>query len=149
MTPRDGIGTTDTISSLALVACCVISAMVLISSISYAFGKERDSKLRLLTESGSALFKRLLDSLTEIGCDGIRYLRCNWEDALSKFTESEGDDPNISCTITVRIFQRPDFVLTIGSESRHSSMTKDFAAPALLITGHSCLPTEIRMVVGI
>lgn len=149
MRPNSKYAVTDTISSMALVACCILSSMVLISSLSYSFGEKNDSAIRILNDSGNALFKELLGHLTEIGCDGIRYLRNNWASIVATFECSGHDNLTISCTITIRILHQQDFSRVVAGNLHGCALTKQFSAPALFMTGHSCLPAEILMVVGI
>jgi len=149
MTYISGDGVTDTISSTALVACCILSSMVLISTLSYSFGEKNDQQLRILNDRGNALFKESLERLTEIGPNGIRYLRNDWAERAEAFECPNDDNLTVSCTITIRIFHQPDFSRAIAGDLGECALTKRFSAPALFMTGHSYLPAEILMVVGI
>ena len=141
-------GTTDTISSIALVGCCILSSMVLISSLSYSFGERGALQLRILTENGEALFHEFIKSVSDIGLDGVRYLRNDWPNVMDEFAIDENCSCTISCTMSIRIFHQPEYVVTINGDPMRCPLMKRFAAPALLLTGHSCLPVELSMVVG-
>lgn len=140
---------TDTISSIALVACCILSSLILISSLSYSFGERTALQLQTIREEGTFLFQEFVGLLTEIGKEGIRYLRNDWIRIADAFGPGDNFSLRVSCYATIRILNQPEYVILISCNSMRCSLTERFAVPALFLTGHSSLPAEISMVVGI
>lgn len=106
-------------------------------------------QLQILSEEGVPIFQEFVELLTEIGQDGVRYLRNDWIRIADAFRPGDNFSLHVSCSATIRILNQPEYVTMISGNFLRCSVTERFAVPALLLTGHSSLPAEISMVVGI
>lgn len=146
---RSHLAATDTISSIALVSCCVVSSLVLIATLSYSFGERTILQIHILTEEGNLIFHKLIEQFTDTGDDGIRYLRNDWKSVTIDIRPWLNKSSIIFCIAYIRTFHQPELIIADFGNPSECKFTECFNAPALLLTGYSAIPAELSMVVGI
>jgi len=146
---EDARGTTDVLSSLPIIACCIFAVMVLVAAIGQAaggrFGRTGDGGME---ESCEALLEEALRNMTVRSEDGRRYLDGDWGKRAPLVPAPNFQDTSMSSAIEVRLLGAPSCEFLLSGNMSSCLEVYSASAPVLLITGGICVPGEIVVRVG-
>ena len=146
---EDAHGTTDVLSSLPIIACCISAVMVLVAAIGQAaggrFGRIGDDGM---DESCEALLEQALRNMTIRSDDGRRYLDGDWSKRAPLVSALNFQDTSMSSAIEVRLLGAPSCEFLLSGNTSICLEVYSASAPVLLITGGICVPGEVVARVG-
>jgi hypothetical protein len=140
---------TDILSSLPIIACCIISVMILVGSFGHAMSRgfiDRDSGA--LDESCNRLLSAAMGLLTSGADDGLRYLAQDWCDRLKDNDVGIAVGPGASASIVVRVLGQAQSEFSLVGDTSLCDELRSASAPVLLVSGGKVSPGEVMALVG-
>lgn len=135
-------GSTDTLSTLPLVACCAVAVVVLIAAMKHAAGGV-SPEIEELTSFCSELLENAERNLTRMSEDGRIYLNPGWTELAAEIEMPENVPGDISSLVIVRILGRAEFSLPIYGDVSSCSEVVSSAEPFIFVEGGVRLPGEL------
>jgi len=142
---NDAAGTTDVLSSLPIIACCIFAVMMLVAAIGQSAG--RDGREGLEGPCGE-LLDEALRNLTAQSEDGRRYLYMDWEERAGALRPAECSDALLTSSIEVRLLGVNSSELILHGNLSSCREVFSEGAPVLLVSGRCTIPGEIVARVG-
>jgi len=143
---NDEHGTTDVLSSLPIIACCIFAVMILVAAIGQsAGGRGKDEGL---SDSCNALLEQALKNMTVRSEDGRHYLDKDWRERAAILAPVGSEEGTVSSAIEVRLLGENTSMTGLSGNIGGCRESFSASAPVLLITGNICIPGEIIARVG-
>lgn len=148
--PAGAEGATDVLSSLPIIACCIIAVMVLVAAIGQTSGNGYEGGGgAALDDSCAALLDETLNLLTERSEDGRRYLDADWRGRAVDVPLPESPIEGASYAVTVRLLGERDTECSLSGNISACSEVFSESAPVMLVSGGVCIPGDIIARVGL
>ncbi|HUW42804.1 MAG TPA: hypothetical protein VMW02_01060 [Thermoplasmata archaeon] len=139
---------TDVLSSLPVIACCIVSVMMLMGAFSHALaGGYRDSESKALVEECQRILSTTLLHLTSAR-DGRRYIAHDWEDRLKGIDFNPEAGRDASASIEVRLFDHAPYELALTGNTSMCQEVRSASEPVILINHGRLNPGEIIVRAG-
>jgi hypothetical protein len=140
---------TDVLSSLPIIACCVVSVMMLMGAFSHAMaGGSGDSGSKALLEECRRILSAALGHLATESQDGRRYIAHDWEDRLKGVDFDLEARLDASASIEVRLFDKAPYELVLAGNISMCQEVRSASEPMILIDHGRLNPGEIIVKVG-
>lgn len=139
----------DVLSSLPVIACCIVSVMILVGVFAntMAVGSS-DSKGGALDEECQRVLSLVLRALTSESEDGRRYIAHDWEIKLRSMEFDSDGRLDSSASIEVRLFRLATFELAVAGDISSCQEVRSASEPMILIDHGRLVPGEIIAKVG-
>jgi len=140
---------TDVLSSLPIIACCIVSVMILMGTFSHAMaGGSGDSEGKALIEECQRILSTALGHLTSESQDGRRYIAHDWEDRLKSIDLDPETERDASASIEVRLINQAPYELALAGNISMCQEVRSASEPVILIDHGRLIPGEIIVKVG-
>jgi len=140
---------TDVLSSLPIIACCIVSVMILMGVFSHTMaGGSGDSGGKALIEECQRILSTALGHLTSESQDGRRYIAHDWVDRLEGIDLDMETGRDASASIEVRLFDRAPYELALTGDISICQEVRSASEPVILIDHGRLIPGEIIVKVG-
>lgn len=148
MMRSDG-ATTDVLSSLPMIACCIVAVMVLIAAITSVVARQSASnESDHLSEDCRRLISEVMNAVTSEASDGRRYLAHDWQARVPGLAPDLSLDPGVSACIEVRVLGLLPWECTFAGNISECSEVRTLIEPVLIVDGQNCVPGELTAKVG-
>lgn len=146
---RSRAATTDVMSSLPLIGCCVVAVMVLLAAIGQDAARTAHNDESISLDEGcSMLLSKVLGLLTSVADDGVRYLTPDWKARMISLQSEATSGPEMPSSIIVRVFNSGESKFSISGNISLCRDVKSSSEPVLLVTSGDRIPGEIIVMVG-
>ena len=139
-------GTTDTISSLPIIACGVVSVMVLLEAMAIVSPSQVSEES--LISHARYILDNALTRLTEQSEGGRRFLFNDFELRIKVLMFSLKIEDGISSSLEVRLLNELASTFKISGDVKLTNQRVTIGAPVLYMKGGAPYPAEIIVVVG-
>jgi hypothetical protein len=140
---------TDVLSSLPIIACCIVSVMILMGTFSHAMaGGSGDSEGKVLLEECERILSVALGHLTSESQDGRRYIAHDWEGRLEGIDFGLEIGRSTSASIEVRLFDQAPYELALAGNISMCQEVRSASEPVILIDNGRLNPGEMIVKVG-
>jgi hypothetical protein len=146
---RSESAATDILSSLPVIACCIVSVMILVGTFSHATARgSSDSEGKALIEECKRILTTALGHLTSLSQDGRRYIANDWEGRLKDVDFGTETTRDASIAIQVRLFGLTPYELELAGNISMCKEVRSASEPVILIDQGRLIPGEIIAEVG-
>jgi hypothetical protein len=146
---RSDSAATDILSSLPIIACCIVSVMILVGVLAHTTsGGSIVSKGGALDEECHRILSTTLKVLTSESEDGRRFIAHDWEVRLRSMEFHPEDGPDVSLSIEVRLFRLAPFEIAVAGSISSCQEVRSAAEPVILVDQGRLVPGEIIVKVG-
>jgi hypothetical protein len=140
---------TDVLSSLLVIACCIVSVMILMGTFAHAMaGGSGDSEGKVLIEECQHILSTALGHLTSESQDGMRYIAHDWESRLKSIDFDTEAGRGASASIEIRLFDHAPYELVLTGNISMCKEVRSASKPIILIDDGRLNPGEIIVKVG-
>jgi len=140
---------TDVLSSLPIIACCIVSVMILMGVFAHAMaGGSGDSEGKALIEECQRILSTALGHLTSESQDGRRYIAHDWEGRLKSIDFGLETRRDASVSIEVRLFDHAPYESALTGNVSMCQEVRSASEPVILIDHGRLNPGEIIVKVG-
>ena len=144
----DWAGSTDTISTLPMIACCMIAAMTLVAALGTSITGDEDNASDQLSRICRESLDEVIGKIAMPSLDHLLYLLPDWQNRTSQLNFSSLIENGVSISIIVKIVRAKDCVLYISGDMESCEMRRFQSEPGLLAVGEKRIPAEIGVMVG-
>jgi hypothetical protein len=134
-------GSTDTLSTLPLVACCAVAVVVLIAAMGRAAGGG-SPQTEELTSFCNELIENAEENLTGMSEDGRLYLNPGWTELAAKIVIPENSG-GVASLLVVRILGKGEFLFPLSGNISGCSDVVSATEPFMLVEDGVRLPGEL------
>jgi hypothetical protein len=140
---------TDVLSSLPIIACCIVSVMILMGTFAHAMsGGSGNSEGKALLEECQRILSMASGHLTSESQDGRRYIAHDWEDRLKGIDFNLETWQDAAASIEVRLFNQAPYELPLTGSISMCQEVRSASEPVILIDRGRLNPGEIIVKVG-
>ena len=140
---------TDVLSSLPVIACCIVSVMILVGVFAYTTaGGPGRSESGALDDECQGILSTALKYLTSESDDGRRYIAHDWEVRLRSMEFDSDDRLDVSASIEVRLFRLATFEMAVAGDISACREVRSASEPVILVDHGRLVLGEIIVKVG-
>ena len=140
---------TDVLSSLSVIACCIVSVMMLLGVFAHSMtGESSGSEGNVLLGECQNILSTALGHLTSESQDGRRYISHDWENRLKVIDFDLKIGLDTSASVEVRLFNKLPFELALVGNISSCGEVRSASEPVILIADGRLNPGEIIVKVG-
>ena len=146
---RSDDASTDVLSSLPIIACCVVSVMILLVSFSHAMSRgSSGSGSDALAEECRRIISLAFGELTSESQDGRRYLANDWADRLTDIEFFPETPLGESASIELRLFDHAASEFPLAGNVSSCPEVRTISEPVILVDRGRAFPGEMIVKVG-
>lgn len=141
-------GSTDTISALPMIACCIVASMTVVFVFETSISDENQEQSNILPDICQELLACAIEKMTQSSFENFLYLLPDWQNNAAQINSSVLIEKGISASIIVNILGLNHSEFVISGDFSLCRVKYHLSEPVLFAVEEYRIPAEIGVTVG-